>query len=250
MNICEGTRIKMVDLNNKVALVTGGTSGIGATTAKYFRECGAKVVIAGRNVEKGERISADIGADFFKTDITNEESILSLKEFIINQYGKLDILFNNAGIYPKFNKLEETDLSQWEEVFNPNIYGTMLVCKTFISILGDNNGTVINNASIAGMQSFISGQGYAYAASKSAVIQFTKMIAKIYAKKVRINCICPGVIDTPLYFNLDREKMKERTPSGLLGKAEDVAKVVGFLASDDARFIYGAVIPVDGGMTI
>lgn len=240
----------MVNLIKKVALITGGTSGIGLATAKYFKEAGATVIIIGRNIEKGLKISSELGIDFQKCDVTLEEDIFKLKEYVLNKYGKLDILFNNAGIYPKFSKLEDTQLSQWIEVYDANIYGTMLMCKSFISILADNNGTIINSASIAGMDNFNSGQGYAYASSKAAVIHFTKMMAKVYAKNVRINCICPGVIDTPLYFNLDREKMKERTPSGLLGEPEDIAKVVGFLASDEANFIYGAVITVDGGMTL
>ena len=240
----------MVDLNNKVALITGGTSGIGLATAQYFKEAGAVVIVTGRNTEKGLKISSEYGLDFMKCDVNQEKDIIKLKDNIIDKYGRLNILFNNAGIYPKFNKIEETELNQWKEVFEANTYGTMLMCKTFISILIDNKGTIINNASIAGMDNFNSGQGYAYASSKAAIIHFTKMMAKVYAKNVRINCICPGVIDTPLYFNLDREKMTERTPSGLLGMPGDIAKVVGFLASEEAGFIYGAVIPIDGGMTL
>ena len=240
----------MVDLINKIALITGGTSGIGLATAKYFKEVGALVIITGRNQQRGLKVSSEFGFDFIKCDVTYEEDILRLKDYIVNKYGKLDILFNNAGIYPKFSKLEETESSQWREVFDTNICGIMLMCKHFITILADNKGTIINSASIAGMDNFNSGQGYAYASTKAAVIHFTKMMAKVYARNVRINCICPGVIDTPLYYNLDREKMKERTPSGLLGKPEDIAKVVGFLASDEASFIYGAAIPIDGGMTL
>lgn len=240
----------MVDLNGKVTLITGGTSGIGAATADYFVRSGAKVIIVGRNENKGFHISNKLGCDFFKVDIQDKKEVSKLKEDIISKYGKLDILFNNAGVYPTFSKLEETKISQWQEVYNINIFAMVTVCETFIDLLSENNGVIINNASIAGLQNFASGQGYAYASSKSAVIQFTKMIAKIYAKKVRINCICPGVIDTPLYFNLDRDKMKERTPSGLLGNPDDVAKLVGFLASDDSSFIYGAVITIDGGMTL
>lgn len=240
----------MGKLAEKVALITGGTSGIGAATAKYMVLQGANVIITGRNKQRGKKVSEDYGCDYVEADITDEASIIGLKSYIMQKYGKLNILFNNAGIYPKFDKLEETKLEQWQAVYNVNVNGIMLVCKQFIDILSENRGVIINNASIAGLQSFISGQGYAYASSKAAVIQFSKMIAKKYAKNVRINCVCPGVIDTPLYFNLDKDKMRERTPSGLLGEADDVAKTVAFLASDDARFIYGAVIPIDGGMTL
>ena len=231
----------MDKLIGKVALITGGTSGIGEATAKYMVSQGATVIITGRNIERGEKVSQKYNCDYVEADVTNEESLLKLKSYIVKKYGKLNILFNNAGIYPKFDKLEETKIEQWQSVYNVNVNGMVLVCKIFIDVLSEVRGVIINNASIAGLQNFISGQGYAYASSKAAVIQFTKMMAKVYAKKVRINGICPGVIDTPLYFNLDKDKMRERTPSGLLGEADDVAKLVGFLASDDARFIYGAM---------
>lgn len=240
----------MVNLSEKIALITGGTSGIGEATARYFAVCGATVIITGRNNERGTQIAKEIKGEFIPSDSTDESSIVLLRNKIQEKYGRLDILFNNAGIYPKFEKLENSTADQWREVFNVNVEGVMIVCKNFIEMLAKSKGTMINTGSIAGIQGFNSGQGYAYASSKAAIIQFSKMMAKIYAKDVRINCICPGVIDTPLYFNLDREKMKERTPSGLLGQPEDVAKLAGFLASDDARFIYGAVITVDGGMTL
>lgn len=240
----------MVDLNGKVALITGGTSGIGEATARYFSECGATVIVTGRNAERGRRIAEEIKGDYFSSDLLNEDSIVRLRKSIEEKYGRLDILFNNAGIYPKFECLENSKGEQWDEVYLVNVKGTMLVCKVFIDMLVESKGVMINTGSIAGIQGFNSGQGYAYASSKAAIIHFTKMMAKIYAKNVRINCVCPGVVDTPLYFNLDKEKMKDRIPSGLLGEPEDVAKLVGFLASDDARFIYGAVITIDGGMTL
>ena len=241
---------RMVDLNGKVALITGGTSGIGEATAKYFSECGATVVITGRNDGRGKKIAEEIKGEYISSDLLDEESIVRLKKSIKEKYGRLNILVNNAGIYPKFDSLENTKSEQWDEVYSVNVKGTMSVCKIFMELLIESKGVMINNGSIAGIQGFNSGQGYAYASSKAAIIHFTKMMAKIYAKDVRINCVCPGVVDTPLYFNLDKEKMKERTPSGLLGEPEDVAKLVGFLASDDSRFIYGAVITVDGGMTL
>lgn len=240
----------MVDLKGKNALLIGATSGIGEATAKYLSECGANIIVTGRNRERGEKIADEVGGRFFVVDISNEESVIELKNRVMEKYERIDILFNNAGIYPKFDKLEKSTWKQWEEVYDTNVKGIMLVCSAFIEMLMQSRGTIINTGSIAGIQGFASGQGYAYASSKAALIQFTKMIAKNYADSVRINCICPGVIDTPLYFNLDREKMKARTPSGLLGTPEDVAKLVGFLASDDARFIYGEVITIDGGMTL
>ena len=240
----------MVDLSGKVALITGGTSGIGEATARYFSECGAAVLVTGRNRERGMKIAEEINGDFMVSDVLDENSILQLKKYICEKYGRLDVLFNNTGIYPKFDPLECSKAEQWNEVYRVNVESVMLVSKQLIDLLVKSKGTMINTGSIAGIQGFTSGQGYAYAASKAALIQFTKMMAKIYAKDVRINCVCPGVIDTPLYFHLNRDKMKERTPSGLVGEPEDIAKLVGFLASNDAKFIYGAVITADGGMTL
>lgn len=244
----------MERFKDKIVVITGGTSGIGAGCAAAFAKEGAKVVIAGRSREKGEKIvreNSGFGEIHFEMlDVTEERAIDAFANKISQQYGDIDILFNNAGIYPAFSSLEDTTNKDWDEVFSTNVNGMMAVCRCFMSQLKKTKGVIINNASIAGMQDFTSGSGYAYAASKAAVIKFTKMIAKNYAEFVRINCICPGVIDTPLYLNLNRERMIERIPAGRIGEAGDIASVVTFLASDDAKYIYGAVIPIDGGITL
>ncbi len=244
-----------METNIKVALVTGGTSGIGEACVKELALEGAVVLFTGRNSEKGKKIETSCineghKVEFYPLDVQEEGKIEKLKEHIITQYGKLDILVNNAGIYPKFNPLETTKSNDWEEVLSTNLIALMSVTRVAMPLLENACGTIINIGSVAGMQSFASGQGYAYAASKAAVIQFTRMMAKVYAKKVRINCVCPGVIDTPLYFSLDREKMASKIPIGRVGEAEEIAKVVAFLASDSASYICGAVIPIDGGLTI
>lgn len=239
---------------NKTVVITGGTSGIGAECAKQFCAQGATVIITGRNSERGEKIVQEASESgsirFVRLDVTDSDEIKKFSELISDEYGGADILFNNAGIYPVFGKFENSGNHEWNDIFNANLFGMVDICRNFMGQLGQNNGVIINNASIAGLQDFTSGSGYAYAASKSAVIKFTKMLAKNYAKNVRINCICPGVIDTPLYLNLNREKMMDRTPAGKVGMPEDIAPVVLFLASEDAAFVYGAVIPIDGGMTL
>ena len=239
---------------NKTVVITGGTSGIGAECAKQFCMQGATVIITGRNRDQGEKIAQELSkigsVRFIRLDITDIDEIKKFSELIFSEYGGANILFNNAGIYPAFGKFEESSKREWNDIFNTNLFGMVDVCKSFINQLERNNGVIINNASIAGLQDFTSGSGYAYAASKSAVIKFTKMLAKNYAKNIRINCICPGVIDTPIYLNLNRERMIERTPVGKVGTPEDVAPVVLFLASEDAAFVCGAVLPIDGGMTL
>lgn len=125
-----------------------------------------------------------------------------------------------------------------------------MVTDIFLDLLLENNGKILNNASIAGVHYFTPGKSYAYAASKSAIIQFTRMLAKNYARKIRANCICPGIIDTPIYISLDVQTQTERIPVGRVGTADDVASVANFLVSDDADFINGAVIPIDGGQCL
>lgn len=245
----------MKTLEGKIAIITGGTSGIGAACAERLAQDGAAVLIAGRDAARGEDIARQIchsggQADFHLLDISDDKSIAAFAQNVRRQYEHADILFNNAGIYPKFPPLDDIERQGAEQVFDVNIIGMMMVTKFFLPLLRKNCGVIINNASVAGLQSFASGQGYAYAASKSAVIQFSRMLAKIYADKIRVNCICPGVIDTPLYFNLDREKFSQRIPAGRIGSPKDVANLVAFLASDSANYIYGAVIPIDGGLTL
>ncbi len=240
--------------DNKVVVIIGGTSGIGEECAKQFNAEGACVIIAGRNEEKGKLIIETAinpsNMEFYSLDISDLKSIRKFSDYVWKKHNGADVLFNNAGIYPIFRKFEETDIDEWRSVIDVNVYGMVEVCKVFINQLKENHGSIINNASIAGIQDFNSGTGYAYAASKSAVIKFSKMLAKNYAKDVRVNCICPGVIDTPLYTSLNKERMAERIPAGKVGVPEDVAPVVLFLASEAAKFVYGAVLPIDGGMTI
>lgn len=239
---------------DKIVVVTGGTSGIGSEVARQFCEEGAHVIITGRNEENARKVIDSISGkykiDFERVEMTDFFKIEAFSKKINETYGGADILFNNTGIYPGFNKFEDSNIEEWKNVIDVNVYAIVETAKHFIKQLKEKNGILINNASIAGLQDFTSGSGYAYAASKSAIIKFTKMLAKNYAKQVRINCVCPGVIDTPLYLNLDKKKMEERIPAGRVGNPEDIASVVLFLASDAAKYIYGAVLPIDGGITL
>lgn len=242
-------------LDNKVSVITGGTSGIGEACVELFAKAGSKVAFTGRNIKHGQEIEKKLKdqgliVKFFPMDISNDEEIKNTHEKIVKCYGRVDILFNNAGVYLTNNSLEEISRDNWNSNFEINCTSMIMVIKYFINDLIASHGTMLNNASIAGIQYFISGRGYGYAASKSAVIQLTKMLAKIYGMYIRINCISPGVIKTPLYNNFDENKFNERIPLQRVGKPVDVANVANFLVSDDAAYIHGANIVVDGGITL
>ncbi len=249
-------RKRMNSLKGKVALVTGATSGIGEATAKLFASAGAKVVLSGRNMEKGEKIAAEIRknggeATFFSCDVSQEDDVKSLLEKVKDKYQQLDILFNNAGVMLPSMEIERMPVEEWKMTIDINLTGCFLVSRYAKPYLIAAKGTIINNASIAGLQYYAAGRSYAYSASKAAVIQFSHQMAKNYGEEgVRVNCICPGIIETPILHGRDPKIYEERIPLKRVGKPEDVAKVVLFLASDDAAYITGAVLPVDGGASL
>lgn len=245
----------MNSLVNKTALITGGTSGIGEACAKRLASAGARVIIVGRNESIGKAIEKEINDNggsctFFCADIRKDEEIIELEKKVLDKFGHINILFNNAGIFPVSPVLESFDRQNCNSIFDTNISSMIMVTKVFLPHVISTKGTVLNNGSIAGLQNFASGQSYAYAASKSAVIQFTKMMAKRYGGEFRSNCICPGVIETPLYQNFDESKFSSRIPLGRVGTPEDIAKVVKFLVSDDAGYMNGSVVVVDGGISL
>ena len=242
-------------LDGKTAVITGATSGMGEASARRFAEAGAKVVIGGRNRERGRKIEEDICRDggsavYFHLDVSDGEEVKGFIKQIIDKCGRIDILFNNAGIFPATPPLEQMETSIWDEIMDINTTGMFRMTKYAMPYLEESRGVILNNASVAGMQSFASGRTYAYSASKAAVIQFTRMIAKVYGAKVRANCICPGVIDTPIFINRDFSRYHDSIPMHRVGTAEEVAKTANFLVSDDAGYINGAVLAIDGGMSV
>lgn len=246
----------MKKLENKVAIVTGATSGIGAATAKIFAENGAKVVLCGRSVEKGILIADEINmeggtARFIECDVTSEEAVKDMIQQTVDIFGRIDILFNNAGTMLPSVEIERLEYQQWKETFDVNVNGYFLVSKYAKMYLLESKGVILNNASIAGMQSYATGRSYPYSASKSAIIQFSHMMAKNYGEEgVRVNCICPGVILTPILHGRDPKIYEERIPLGRVGTPEDVAKAALFLVSDDAAYLTGVVLPIDGGASL
>lgn len=245
----------MGKFDGKVALITGATSGIGCATAKCFAAEGAYVIIVGRSTERGEKIQQEITENngkalFIKCDISDENQIVDLKNKVDKEFGRLDILFNNAGIWV-LAYLEEIESEFLRNTFSTNLDSVILMCKYFMPLLSKSNGNIINNASMGGLDGFVSGKNqYVYASSKAGIIKFSKLLAKNYAKEVRVNCICPGIIETEIYTNRDFSRFNGSIPMERIGSPKEVADVVLFLASDEASYLTGVVLPIDGGASL
>lgn len=246
----------MGSFEGKIVVVTGATSGIGEATAKMFSKEGATVILTGRNLAKGERIKAEIinlggNAEFIVCDVSSEDSVKELAATIEFKYHQVDILFNNAGVMLPSTEIDKMPEEDWKNTFSINVEGMFYITRELKKLIFKCKGCIVNNASIAGMHTYVTGRSYAYSASKAAVIQFSRQMAKNYANDgVRVNCICPGIIDTPILGNRDRDEYAKKIPLGYVAKPEDVAKVVCFLASEQAEYVTGTVIPVDGGLSL
>lgn len=242
----------MYDFTDKVVVVSGATSGIGKAVATMFSEERARVVLLGRNIEAGEQLASLVpNAEFVRCDVSDEKSVEELAEYINNKYGKVDVLFNNAGVMLPSTEIEKMPAEDWKKTFEINVDGMFYLTRHLKKMILAAKGNIINNASIAGMHSYVTGRSYAYSTSKAAVIQFSRQMAKNYAEEgIRVNCICPGIIDTPILGDRDRKIYAERIPLGYVGDPEQVANVVLFLASEKASYITGAVLPVDGGVHV
>ncbi len=241
--------------SGKNVLITGATSGIGAACARRFAKEGAYVFAVGRDEEKGANVIDSIvnsggKAEFIKCDVSLEEDIDLLKNKISDKVDCLDVLFNNAGIMLPSSEIERMPVDDWDATFNTNIRSMFLVTRSLKTLLKAGS-CIINNGSIAGLQYYAAGRSYAYSASKAAVVQFTHQMAKNYGEcGIRVNCVCPGIIDTPILGTRDRSEYAKRVPLGYVGKPKDVAGAVTFLASDDASYITGTILVVDGGVSL
>lgn len=248
-------------LKDKVAVITGGSSGIGKSTALLFAREGAKVVIADIDERSGKTVESEIkkikaDAIFVKCDVTKTADVKNLVSTTIEKFGRIDILFNNAGIYTENRFLHELSEELWDKIIDTNLKGIFLCSKYVIPYMKKRKyGIIINNASELGIKA--EPESPAYCASKAAVIHLTKVMAFEYAKdSIRVNCVCPGPIDTPLLRKSFKSKeelenyIKNHTIIGRIGKPEEVANVVLFLASDDASYVTGSAYCVDGGEAI
>lgn len=250
-------------LPNKVALITGAASGIGRASAILFAAEGAKVVVADVD-ETGGRQTVDLiaqkggSAIFVKADVTKADDVERMIKASVDQYGKLDILFNNAGIGTAFTPLEQVDEALWDRLMAINVKSIFLGCKYAAPVMkAQGGGVIINTASISGVRPR---PGLTvYAASKGAAIVFTKAIAIEFAPyKIRVNCINPVVTDTafitktiePSQIEAAKKGMLTTIPLGRLGEPEDMAFAALYLASDEAGLVTGISLDVDGGRSI
>ncbi len=243
-------------LENKVVIITGAGSGIGKETALLFVKEGAKVVVADVNEKAGEETLAEIkknGEGFFvKLDVSNREQSKQMVKTTLDKYGRIDVLINNAGIVQDAFLSKMTEV-QWDNVINVNLKGVFNCTQAVVEVMmNQGNGSIINISSIVGLNGNV-GQ-VNYAATKAGLIGMTKTLAKELGKKgIRVNAVAPGFIITPMTSNVPEkvlEMMKEKTPLRRLGEPGDVAYANLYLASDEAKFINGAVLCVDGGLVI
>jgi NAD(P)-dependent dehydrogenase (short-subunit alcohol dehydrogenase family) len=244
------------EFDGKVALVTGGSSGIGKATALAFARAGANVVIASRRVTEGEQTVHEIcerGGDaiFVKTDISKASEVEGLMNQTIEFYGRLDYACNNAGTFV-MGRLFELSEEEWDRTINANLKGIWLSLKYQIPIMLQQKGGVIVN--MASMSAIIGNPGVSiYSASKGGVVALTQSAAIEYAASgIRINAISPGVISTPMVDDIPTpllEDIQSKHPIGRLGKPEEIADAVVWLCSDKASFVTGHNMVIDGGYT-
>lgn len=247
-------------LEGRRALVTGGASGIGEATAKELVRAGAFVWIADINMYAAEELSKSLGSSqAIHLDVTNPESIASA----VAQIGSLDILVNNAGI-GHVGSIQQTEPEDFDRLLNVNVRAVYLVTRAFLPLLltasqiGELAGVIVNIASVAGLVGIK--QRFAYCTTKGAVVAMTRQLAVEYPKTLRVNAICPGTVETPFvegylekFHKHNKEEvradLRARQPIGRLGRPEEVASMVRYLASDEAAFITGSLFNIDGGWT-
>ena len=243
--------------DGKVALVTGGAAGIGRAAALAFAVAGAKVVVSDIDEEAGLDSVGDITgrggqARFIKADVSDELAVKALVSKTVDAYGGLDFAFNNAGIEGPEAPLAEVDLDAWHQIIGINLMGVFLCMKHEIpAMLERGGGAIVNTASVAGLVGFPNLP--AYAASKHGVVGLTRNAALEYgAQGIRVNAVCPGVIRTEMIDRLiekgeqTEESLAAATPLGRLGRPAEIADAVVWLCSDEARFVLGHTMPIDG----
>lgn len=250
-------------LDDKVALITGAASGIGAATARAFVEEGGRVTIGDLNEEAGAALAAQLGerAAAVRLDVTSAAVAREAVDFAVARFGRLDTLVNCAGI-GFVGSLEETPEEEWARLFAVNVTGTYLCCAAAVPVmLGQElaGGSIVNIGSVAGLVAVA--RRFAYCATKGAVVALTRSIALDYARTgLRCNCICPGTIYSPFVesyldrFHADNKEetiaqLHARQPVGRMGTPEEVADLAVYLASDAAGFMTGSIVTVDGGLT-
>jgi NAD(P)-dependent dehydrogenase (short-subunit alcohol dehydrogenase family) len=243
-----------MDLLGKVAIVTGGSRGIGKATAMLLAQHGANVVITSKDKTRLENAAKEMkNVVAISGDIRKKIDVENVVKNTLEIFGKIDILVNNAGILPKVKPLHEISEEEWNDVIDVNLTGQFRFTKAVIPHLMKTGGCIVNVSSNAGLKSFENFEADAYTASKGALVLLTKAWAIEYAKyKIRVNCVCPGIVETDMtkmYLGneVDRSMAVAEHPIGRIGEPEDIAKAILYLVSDDSSWITGAILPIDGG---
>lgn len=244
-------------LEGKVAVITGGCSGIGLATVRRFAEEGAKVVIGDVDTANGPRIADEVGGTFVRVDVTDKAEVDALFRTAKETYGSVDIAFNNAGISPPDDdSILDTELDAWRRVQEVNLTSVYLCCKAALPyMLEQGKGSIINTASFVAVMGAATSQ-ISYSASKGGVLSMTRELGVQFAREgVRVNALCPGPVNTPLLqelFAKDEERAARRlvhVPMGRFGEPEEMANAVLFLASDESSFMTASTFLVDGGIS-
>ncbi len=247
-------------LDGKVSIVTGGSSGIGRGTSLLFAEEGAKVVVADVDARGGEDTVALIGASggdavFVHTDVSQSSHVRDMVQRTVDHYGKLDLLINVAGRQAETPPLVDVTEEEWDLVMDVNVKGTFLACKYAVPhMLEQGGGAIVNVASSAVLRG--SSFSLPYSVSKAGVVQLTKTVSSQYASHgIRSNCVIPGLVDTPGSQGVEGaagifDEAVARIPVGRAGQPEDIAKLMLYLASDDAAFVTGSAYVIDGGRNV
>jgi len=243
---------------NRVAIITGGTRGIGVAAARLFTTEGGTVVAVARDVTQGEAAVAGMPrASFLAADVRLAADCERVVRETVRIHSRLDVLINSAGVIYRNRTVEQTTDEEWDTTFDINVKGAFLMSRSALQALRDVSGNIVNVASYVGLVGFAGAA--AYAASKAALVNLTRTMALDHAREgVRVNCVCPGSVDTEMIRSawrahenpLEAERLwGEKHPLGRIATPEEVARTMLFLASDDASFITGAALPVDGGIT-
>ncbi len=241
-------------LDGKVALVTGGASGIGESTCKELTRAGASVIVAEINLESAQALAASLtNAKAVRMDVTNRESI----DAAAAQLDRLDILVNNAGI-ANVGSIAQVEPEDFDRLMEVNVKSVYLVTRALLPLLLKSRGSIVNMGSVAGQVGIK--QRFAYCTTKGAVLAMSRQLAVEYPKELRVNCICPGTVQTPFvegyldkYHPNEKDKIRTelnaRQPIGRLGKPEEIASLIRYVCSDEAEFMTGSLLPIDGGWT-
>lgn len=244
-------------LKDKIVVISGGTSGIGLATARLLAADGARVFLIGRSEEKGLSALGMLDADpemvkFVQADVSTVAGCQSAAEAVRSMAGRVDVLINSAGVYRE-QWLELVTEEEYQEIMDINVKGTLFLCQVMLPLMTEHGATIINIASDAGLEG-----NYGcpvYCASKGAVVALTRALALDYAPRIRVNCVCPGDVATPLVEkqlaagDYTLEEMAEPYPIGRIGQPDEIAHVICSLVSPFNSYMTGSIVAVDGGLT-